>query len=206
MSPCATAPGWCGGRLPIARFPCAALRLAPRAASASRQARRTHHAIRFRSGPSRLPAGSGERVGVGMEAEPRHALGAGGRQPPAAQSAVQSPDPSPPPLRAAASVAAGASEVSASLRRSRLKQEPAAPLAGRLAPWAGVWPGLGGFRRFGLRPWRGTPAPMLGAAKATPKATRKVVPGDSETSRFRAREYPRRTRARGGKTRPVFAP
>ena len=130
-----------------------------------------------------------------METEPRHALEAGGRQPPAAQSAVQSPDPSSPPLRAAASVAAGASEVSASLRRSRLKQEPFAPLAGRLAPWAGVWPGLGGFRRFGLRPWRGTPAPMLGAAKATPKATRKVVPGDSETSRFRARENPRQIRA-----------
>ena len=67
-----------------------------------------------------------------MEAEPRHALEAGRRQPSAAQSAVQSPDPSPPPLRAAASVAAGASEVSASLRRSRLKQEPFAPLAGRL--------------------------------------------------------------------------
>ena len=130
-----------------------------------------------------------------METEPRHALEAGGRQPPAAQSAVQSPDPSSPPLRAAASVAAGASEVSASLRRSQLKQEPFAPLAGRLAPWAGVWPGLGGFRRFGLRPWRGTPAPMLGAAKATPKATRKVVPGDSETSRFRARENPRQIRA-----------
>ena len=116
-----------------------------------------------------------------MEAEPRHALEAGGRQPPAAQSAVQSPDPSPPPLRAAASVAAGASEVSASLRRSQLKQEPFAPLAGRLAPWAGVWPGLGGFRRFGLRPWRGTP--NAGGGEGDPE-------GDSEGGSGGVRNLP----------------
>ena len=198
--------------------------------------RRTHHAIRFRSGPSRLPAGSGERVGVGMEAEPRHALGAGGRQPLAAQSAVQSPDPPtlflpPPPPPPPPRLRGGASEVSASLRRSRLKQESAALLAGLLAPSAGVRPGLGGFGPAGaagvlvrdagraegpvakmyilhslngLR--RGSSAPWPGAGRATPKAARKAAPAEPETSRFRAWANPRRTRALGGQTRPVSAP